>query len=105
MPESSMSQSQRVLSWAGQDSTGVAFNNEDEDTGPGDVTYINVPERDWMDMGEPREITVTIEPGDMLNNPKRTDERPHSRACGIRPHEHGPECSTNCPTCQGSGSG
>lgn len=29
------------------------------------------------------------------------DERPHSRACGIRQHEHGPDCSDNCPTCQG----
>lgn len=29
------------------------------------------------------------------------DRRPHSRACGIRNHEHGPECHTNCPTCHG----
>lgn len=28
------------------------------------------------------------------------DERPHSRACGMRSHPHGPECSENCPTCQ-----
>ena len=27
--------------------------------------------------------------------------RPHSRACGIRRHDHGPECSSNCPTCGG----
>lgn len=26
---------------------------------------------------------------------------PHSRACGIRQHEHGVGCSTNCPTCAG----
>lgn len=26
---------------------------------------------------------------------------PHSRACGIRPHDHGNWCSTNCPTCGG----
>jgi hypothetical protein len=26
---------------------------------------------------------------------------PHSRACGFRLHEHGPECHTNCPTCGG----
>jgi len=26
---------------------------------------------------------------------------PHSRACGIRMHKHGIECSTNCPTCGG----
>lgn len=29
------------------------------------------------------------------------DRRPHSRACGWRDHEHGPACSTNCPTCAG----
>lgn len=27
---------------------------------------------------------------------------PHSRACGITPHEHGPACHTNCPTCGGA---
>ena len=27
--------------------------------------------------------------------------RPHSRACGWAKHEHGTECSTNCPTCGG----
>jgi len=26
---------------------------------------------------------------------------PHSRACGIKKHEHGPECHSNCPTCHG----
>lgn len=26
---------------------------------------------------------------------------PHSRACGIRPHDHGPDCHENCPTCHG----
>jgi hypothetical protein len=29
----------------------------------------------------------------------RLDQRPHSRACGIRNHPHGPECSPDCPTC------
>ena len=24
---------------------------------------------------------------------------PHSRACGIVPHDHGPQCHPNCPTC------
>lgn len=33
------------------------------------------------------------------------DRRPHSRACGIVPHDHnlsgpGPVCNPNCPTCQ-----
>ena len=30
------------------------------------------------------------------------DQRPHSRACGIRQHEHGPACSGDCPTCHGT---
>ena len=29
------------------------------------------------------------------------DMRPHSRACGIIPHEHGTGCHSNCPTCGG----
>lgn len=49
-----------------------------------------------------------VEPADELSvsapvphpEPVR-DMRPHSRACGIRNHEHGPDCSTNCPTCGG----
>ena len=24
---------------------------------------------------------------------------PHSRACGIQPHDHGAACSSDCPTC------
>lgn len=30
-----------------------------------------------------------------------SDTRPHSRACGIIPHEHGRQCHRNCPTCHG----
>lgn len=26
---------------------------------------------------------------------------PHSRACGITRHDHGPDCHPNCPTCGG----
>lgn len=28
-------------------------------------------------------------------------QRPHSRACGWRKHEHGLACHTNCPSCGG----
>lgn len=28
-------------------------------------------------------------------------EHPHSRACGITPHNHGLHCHENCPTCHG----
>lgn len=30
---------------------------------------------------------------------------PHSRACGIRKHDHGPDCHENCPTCGGKAAG
>lgn len=34
--------------------------------------------------------------------PRRPGEdAPHSRACGIVPHDHGPRCHANCPTCHG----
>lgn len=29
-------------------------------------------------------------------------EGPHSRACGISKHDHGPRCHRNCPTCHGA---
>jgi hypothetical protein len=31
----------------------------------------------------------------------RRDDPPHSRACGVRRHDHGPDCHPNCPTCGG----
>ena len=34
---------------------------------------------------------------------EQTDSgRPHSRACGWMRHDHGRECSYNCPTCHGA---
>jgi hypothetical protein len=30
------------------------------------------------------------------------DDRPHSRACGITRHDHGTDCSPDCPTCCGN---
>jgi hypothetical protein len=29
-------------------------------------------------------------------------DAPHSRACGVRRHEHGADCHGNCPTCGGN---
>lgn len=35
-------------------------------------------------------------------NPQaKVDERPHSHACGVKAHHHGPVCSFDCPTCHG----
>lgn len=33
-----------------------------------DPSFFSMGKEAWEDMGQPREITVTIEPGDMLND-------------------------------------
>lgn len=45
-------------------SSDVTFARQDDDTARCSVV---LSEADWEDFGEPREITVTIEPGDKLN--------------------------------------
>ena len=77
----------------------VLFTNEDKDTPSEEATHFRMTEKDWTDMGMPKEVTITIKPGDLLNPP--APDVPHSRACGVRKHLHGTECSTNCPTCHG----
>lgn len=37
-----------------------------------------------------------IDSGKVAEQP---DDGPHSRACGIRKHDHGRDCHANCPTC------
>lgn len=44
--------------------------------------------------GDVGQATVRVDPG-------ARDERPHSRACGIRQHPHGTACAKDCPTCRG----
>lgn len=46
--------------------------------------------------------TVTSEPPGLPAPIWAKDERPHSRACGIKIHEHGAACAPDCPTCAGS---
>ncbi len=44
----------------------VEFSREPDE--PGDIPAIVwLPRTDWLDMGEPQAVTVTIEPGDLLN--------------------------------------
>jgi len=78
---------------------------QEEYTDRGHPRNIVISRSDWADMGSPDVVTVTIEPGDLLNDDAisrdETTHRPHSRACGIRKHQHGPECNSNCPTCGG----
>lgn len=45
-------------------------------------------------------IAAAIDRHDAGEAPAATrDDRPHSRACGIRRHDHGPDCDSSCPTC------
>lgn len=91
-----MAKTSRILHWVQEDGELVLFaNGANEDKMP--ETQLWLPSSDWIEMGEPRELTVTIHPGDQLN--LQGDRRPHSRACGFRKHDHGPECARDCPTC------
>lgn len=42
-----------------------------------------------------------LEKGEMVNPRPEPSRLPHSRACGITPHDHGTTCHTSCPTCGG----
>lgn len=60
---------QSVLHW-GQEDDGLAmFTNGAHEEGMPE-RQVWLPQEDWLAMGEPREITVTIEPGDKLNIPE-----------------------------------
>jgi hypothetical protein len=61
-----LEKSQKVLHtlYSGRDS--VTFGYEDEDTGD-EVAVLILSINDWEDFGRPMTVTVTIEPGDLLN--------------------------------------
>lgn len=59
-----------------------------------DVTDATVPE-----VPTPAEVAEAIDNGTTAALVIPHDDRPHSRACGIRCQGHGPECSSDCPTC------
>jgi hypothetical protein len=61
-----ITRSRRILDYAGQSEYGVAFHAPDVDGGP-DRTQLRIDPQTWTDMREPRQVTVTIEPGDLLN--------------------------------------
>lgn len=43
----------------------ASFSNEDEDNERPELYVMSI--EDWYDFGEPIEITLTVEPGDLLN--------------------------------------
>lgn len=56
---------------------------------------------DWIDLGRPDTITLTVEPGDRLNTEVIAPKGPHAKTCKTMPHTHGKACSVLCPTCGG----
>lgn len=52
----------------------------------------------WQVLDDGAVIPIGPVPRDYVEPP---DAGPHSRACGIKPHPHGEDCSPDCPTCQG----
>jgi hypothetical protein len=65
-----LDRSKQVLDRIYHDGTGVIFKHPDE---VGSAT-LQLSHKDWTAMGEPTQITVTIEPGDTLNGAASTDD-------------------------------
>lgn len=64
-----MTQTTRVLLYVENDGGAVWFSNEEGDEREHQPTKVQIPEADWTEMREPSHITVTIVPGDTLNDP------------------------------------
>lgn len=62
----------------------------------GDVT-INVPID--LEVQLPLEGIQEALTGVVTPSTIQQAEGPHSRACGVQPHQHGTACHPNCPTC------
>ena len=64
-----LTKTKAVLDRAGATPTHVRFAYEpDLAAGEAPTHAVDVERSDWIDMNEPDVITVTIEPGDLLNN-------------------------------------
>lgn len=59
--------SRRVLNLVQEDDGMMLFSNIEEGMEQEAETQMWLPSPDWSDMGEPQQITVTIELGDKLN--------------------------------------
>jgi hypothetical protein len=70
--------------------------------GVGQITEVNAPGA----MGPVAPVTllgVSVKAHNCTPAPIRSESTvgAHSRACGIRQHEHGTGCARDCPTCHG----
>jgi hypothetical protein len=68
MPETICTKREVVLEWDGSYGTDREGMQElSTPVGDGPFLYMRMDFADWVDMGKPRMVTVTIEPGDKLN--------------------------------------
>lgn len=68
-----MVRSESVLDYVTESAENVMFSNATQ-MGVGCVTIASIPMDKWRDMGEPDVITVTVQPGDRLNDEPREDD-------------------------------
>lgn len=62
-PRAALSQSQLQMTFLWLVDSAAVFAYGDED----DPDYLNISREVWEDMGKPQTLTVTIQPGDLLN--------------------------------------
>lgn len=65
--------SRRVLERRQEDEGVILFDNDDGEGETSDLTQLYWPKSDWEAFGSPEQVTVTIEPGDLLNG-EQADE-------------------------------
>lgn len=53
-----------VLSFQGSDETVVRFGRHDEDTEIAEAPQLHLPKHEWLDLGEPTQVTIIMWPGD-----------------------------------------
>ena len=66
---SGLTKARSVLDFSRGGTTHVTFASKDEDTGEVQRSVI-IRLQDYEDMGRPEQVTITIEPGDRLNEPE-----------------------------------
>lgn len=64
-----------------------------------DVAHMSVSTTVSSWINEPEDEPVKEAPNYKV--PPAVLAGPHSRACGIHPHDHGSGCAMDCPTCAG----
>ena len=64
-----LTKSRHVMDFIWQVDDRAMFSYGDED----DPSYFHIDAQSWEDMNKPLSITVTVEPGDLLNGNRVTD--------------------------------